>query len=92
MSRLGPLLVKCCAALLPVLALYWSSRLPTISSDERHQLADRFKFSSQPLPEVSGPEQRQVRPVHPSFQHIAGWISAVGAGAACRPGRRPTPE
>jgi hypothetical protein len=82
MSRLAPHCVKLCAALLPVLALYWGARLPTISSEERQQLASRFAFHSEPLPEVAGPEQRFIRPVHPSLDHAAAWISGVGAAAA----------
>jgi hypothetical protein len=82
MSRLAIFSVKCCAGLLPVLAIYWGARLPAISTDERQQLAERFQFDSQPLAEVSGPEQRYIRPVHPSLQHIAAWISAVGASVA----------
>ncbi|MEX2310191.1 MAG: CRTAC1 family protein [Pirellulales bacterium] len=74
--------MKCCAALLPLLAIYWSARLPSVSPDERQQLASRFHFEWSPLPEVAGPEQRFVRPVHPSLDHIAAWISAVGAAVA----------
>jgi hypothetical protein len=82
MSRLAPFCVKFCAALAPVLVLYWATRLPTISADERQQLAERFKFEWEALPEVPGPEQRIVRPVHPNLQHAAAWISAVGAAVA----------
>jgi hypothetical protein len=82
MSRFAPHYVKLCAALLPVLALYWGSRLPTLSPAERQKLAGRFEFHIEPLPEVSGPEQRSIRPVHPSLDHFAAWISGVGAAAA----------
>jgi hypothetical protein len=82
MSRLAPHCVKFCAALVPLLALYSWARLPTVSDDERQQLAKRFQFDWTALPEVSGPEQRIIRPVHPSLQHAAGWISAVGASVA----------
>jgi enediyne biosynthesis protein E4 len=82
MTRLGPFCVKFCAAFVPVFALYWSARLPTIPETERQQLASRFAFKWEALPEVAGPEQRIVRPVHPSLQHAAAWISAVGASVA----------
>jgi hypothetical protein len=82
MSRLAPFCVKFCAAMAPVLVLYWAARLPAISEGERTQLAERFKFEWTALPEVTGPEQRIVRPVHPSLQHAAAWISAVGASVA----------
>jgi hypothetical protein len=82
MTRFGPTCIKYCAALAPVLALYWGSRLPTTSQEERQQLAARFQFAAQPLPEVPGPEVRYIRPVHPSLQHAAAWISSVGASVA----------
>jgi hypothetical protein len=82
MSRLAPYCVKLCAALVPLAALYSWARLPTVSEIERNQLASRFKFESQLLPEVPGPEQRLLRPVHPSLQHFSAWISGVGASVA----------
>jgi len=65
-----------------IFALYLAARLPTISSTERARLAAQFRFVQTPLPVVPGPEIRSVRPVNPSIQHIAGWISTVGAGVA----------
>ena len=62
--------------------LYWFTRLPDISSQERAELAGRFQFKAHELPQVAGAESRQVRPVHPSLQHISAWISAVGAAIA----------
>ncbi len=82
MSRLAPYCVKFCAALVPLVALYSWARLPTISDSERQQLADRFRFEWTALPEVPGPQQRAIRPVHPSLQHAAAWISSVGASVA----------
>jgi hypothetical protein len=63
-------------------ALYLMARLPDIGSAERATLAQRFHFDESVLPVVAGPEIRSVRPVHPSLQHIAAWISGVGAGVA----------
>jgi hypothetical protein len=82
MSRLGPFCVKFCAAAVPVFAVYWSARLPTVPAKERQQLASQFAFEWEGLPEVAGPEPRIVRPVHPSLKHAAAWISAVGASVA----------
>ena len=65
-----------------ICAFYLAARLPTISSTERARLASQFRFVETPLPVVPGPEIRMVRPVNPSIQHIAGWISTVGAGVA----------
>lgn len=74
--------VKRAAACGLICALYLMARLPTISSTERARLASQFRFVETPLPVVPGPEIRMVRPVNPSIQHIAGWISTVGAGVA----------
>ncbi len=65
-----------------ILVLYAAAQSPNISDAERQQLADRFRFSSQTLPEVEGAENREVRPVHPSLERISAWISSVGAAVA----------
>ncbi len=82
MSRFAPHCVKLCAAVVPLCAIFWAARLPTIPPHERQELAARFDFDWQPLPEVDGPERRYVRPVHPSLEHVAAWISSVGASVA----------
>jgi enediyne biosynthesis protein E4 len=82
MSFLPANLVKFVAAVLPLVAIYSMARLPTLPTDERQHLAARYRFHNEVLPEVAGPEQRIVRPVQPSLQPIAGWISAVGAAIA----------
>ncbi len=72
-------------ALALILGLYGFARLPEASESERRELAGRFAFTRAPLPEIPvgrGPERRTVRPVHPSLQSIATWISSVGAGVA----------
>lgn len=70
------------AAVAILCALYMLARLPTIPSSERQALANRFHFDHAVLPVVPGPEVRSVRPVNPSLQHIAAWISSVGAAVA----------
>ena len=62
--------------------LYLLARLPDISSNERARLARQFRFERAPLPLISGPEVRSVRPVNPSLRNIQSWISAVGAAVA----------
>jgi enediyne biosynthesis protein E4 len=74
--------VKRVAACGLIFAFYLAARLPTISRVERARLASQFRFVEMPLPSVPGPEMRSVRPVNPSIQHIAGWISSVGAAVA----------
>lgn len=73
-------------AVLIVAVTYAVATLPEPTSAERNALASRFSFASRPLPEVApqwpGHEPRHVREVHPSYRHIAGWISVVGAGVA----------
>lgn len=65
-----------------IVLLYGFARLPTLAPEERSRLAAQFRFTSAPLPTVSGVTPRTVRPVHPSLQHLAAWISAVGAAVA----------
>ena len=73
-------------AILFIVVTYVLTLPPRLSIAERNELASRFKFSKQQLPEVSanwsGHSQRQIRSVHPSLNHIDGWISSVGAAAA----------
>lgn len=69
------------AVLVILLALYGFTRLPDLSVNQRAALAAQFRFEKVALPAAEGP-RRHVRQVHPSFQRIAGWISATGASVA----------
>lgn len=69
-------------AVLFVLITFGLTRLPQISATERQTLAQNFHFTTTHLPQVAGPENRTIRPVHPSLQRIASWISSVGAAVA----------
>lgn len=69
-------------ALLAIVCLYFLSRQPQISTAERNELAARFNFQEFILPEENAPLSRTLRDVAPSLKHIAGWISATGAGIA----------
>jgi len=66
------------------LAAYGFARLPSVSGDERAALASRFRFERLPLAERPGTGRtaRSRRPVNPGLEHLAGWISTVGAGVA----------
>lgn len=65
-----------------IIALYFLSLPPSLSSTERAALASQFAFTRFTLPEVSGHPVRFYRDVNPSLQHITSWISSVGAGVA----------
>ncbi len=69
-------------AIAVVIIFYGMSRLPQIPDTERAALASGFSFTSAALPEMSGYEYRAIRNVHPDLEHIAGWLSAMGASVA----------
>ncbi len=70
------------AALLIVAGLYLMSRQPRLAAVDRQALAARFRFQRHPLPEMPGYAFHYVRPVHPWFERISNWTSAVGASVA----------
>jgi enediyne biosynthesis protein E4 len=59
---------------------YSMARLPDLPDRDRAALAARFAFTAIEFP-VLGDESRTIREVHPSVDHIAAWISSVGAAA-----------
>ena len=65
-----------------LLILFGATRLPQLSTRERRELAARFAFSSETLPEIAADADRTVRPVHPSLERLSAWISSVGASVA----------
>lgn len=65
-----------------LLVLYSFARLPSVSRDERARLAAGFRFSHLELPMLEGFPAKTIREVHPSYRHVAGWISTVGAAVA----------
>ena len=69
-------------ALLCIVALGRLARQPQVPSQERAELAARFRFTRIPLPDVPGRETRVIRPVHRSLEGISAWISSVGAAVA----------
>lgn len=64
------------------IAFYVLAQQPSLSTAERHKLADTFRFRELPLHEVTGRTPRSHREVNPSLQHIVSWISATGAAVA----------
>lgn len=78
-------LVRLVAIALVTMA-YALARQPVLSNAERAELATRFHFSQQRLPELSsewpGHPAQQIRKVHPSLKGIAAWVSSVGAAVA----------
>lgn len=69
-------------ALALLLPLYGAARLPDVALAERDALTGRFAFTRSSLHEGPGSAARSLRGVSPSLQHIAPWVSAVGAGVA----------
>ena len=73
-------------AALIIIGLFLASRPTTPSSTERGRIASRFRFGKDALPALPGGEPSDVsrnrRSVHPSLEHISGWISSVGAAVS----------
>lgn len=69
-------------AVVVVIGLYVMTRLPSVSAQERVDLAQRFNFRTYPLPELIGYSSQTERPIHPSLQRHSGWTSSVGAAVA----------
>lgn len=65
-----------------VLLLYGLARPAPEDSDEIAALAARFRFTTEALPGVPGPEPRSLRPVSPAYQRIQAWLSSVGGAVA----------
>ncbi len=69
-------------AIVLVFVVYAFARMPKTSESELAKLAEGFRFSTAPLPTLSGETQRTIRDVNPSLRRVAGWISSVGAAVA----------
>ncbi len=70
------------AAVVLILMAYGFARPPILDDDERREMAARFAFERVELVSPPGGEARSIRPVHPHLEHIAAWISSVGAAVA----------
>src|SRR5262245_58023070 len=80
LSRARRWLPRALAVALTVV-LFGFARLPQLSERERQALASHFHFQRQTLGAATT-STRSLRRVHPSVEHIAGWISSVGASVA----------
>ncbi|HEV7681538.1 MAG TPA: CRTAC1 family protein [Pyrinomonadaceae bacterium] len=65
-----------------LVALYLLAQQPRLSTAERNQLADNFRFKRSALYEVPAKSYRTHRIVNPSLQRIESWVSATGASVA----------
>lgn len=45
-------------------------------------LAESYRFEAVPIAAPTALTERDIRPVHPDLEHIAAWISSVGASVA----------
>src|ERR1700677_2447177 len=70
------------AAILLIAAMFALSRQPKLAVADRQSLARQFGFESHQLPEMPGYSFHYVRPVHPWFNRISNWTSAVGAAVS----------
>jgi hypothetical protein len=70
------------AAILLVAGMFAMSRQPSLNVADRQSLAGQFRFESHQLPEMPGYSFHYVRGVHPWFNRISNWTSAVGAAVS----------
>lgn len=64
-----------------LIGTYFLAQLDTLGDEERQKLTSQFSFDKLTLykPET---DPNKIRKVHPQYDHIAGWISSVGAAVA----------
>lgn len=74
--------LKKLVAIAIIISLFFCSRLPSLSAQEREAITSRFQFTRFPLPELAQYPTKVERSVHPSLEGHSGWISAVGASIA----------
>ncbi|HEX3860335.1 MAG TPA: CRTAC1 family protein [Stellaceae bacterium] len=68
------------AVLASAIIAFHMANIPAVA--DLAQVQFPYAFSRHPLPEIAGPERRSFRPMHPDFDHIAAFMSTLGAGAA----------
>jgi len=69
-------------ALALVASVFLIARPPTTSAAEADTLAQSFRFTPMQIAMPPGLPNHTVRKVNQKYQHIAAWISSVGAGIA----------
>ncbi|MEU4642913.1 CRTAC1 family protein [Micromonospora sp. NPDC023814] len=69
-------------ALVLLTGMYVLVRQPEANADERRAMAQPYRFTPMSLPMPGGLPQQSIRRVNGAYQHLAAWISSVGAGVA----------
>lgn len=69
-------------ALALVVSMFFVSRLPSASAEERDAMADGYAFSPMAIALPGGAPQQTIRKVNKRYRNIDAWISSVGAGVA----------
>ncbi|GAA0899608.1 CRTAC1 family protein [Pseudonocardia zijingensis] len=69
-------------AVLVLAGFGWSAQLDRASIGGTQAVQARFAFDRHPIASLPVAGMQHVRDVHPDYQHIESWISAVGAAAA----------
>jgi hypothetical protein len=69
-------------AVLTLTGFAWGAQLDRATIGGTEAVQARFAFDRHPIASVPVAGMQDVREVHPDYQHIEAWISAVGAAAA----------
>ncbi|WP_439382531.1 CRTAC1 family protein [Amycolatopsis lexingtonensis] len=69
-------------ALVLILGLFLVARLPSVSAAEQDQMADKFHFTPMTIALPAATKSQSIRTVNKEYEHIAAWISSVGAAIA----------
>jgi hypothetical protein len=69
-------------ALVLILGLFTVAQLPRVSAAEQDQMASRFAFTPMTIALPPAKKAQSIRTVNKEYEHIAAWISSVGAAIA----------
>ncbi|MFI9008084.1 CRTAC1 family protein [Actinosynnema sp. NPDC053489] len=69
-------------ALVLVAATFLVARLPSVSAEQRQEVAAQFGFTPESIALPGGYTQQTIRQVNQRYQHINAWISSVGSAVA----------
>jgi hypothetical protein len=61
---------------------YFVVSLPTVSAAEQERMASKYSFTPLTIALPAADKQQQIREVNKDYEHIAAWISSVGAAVA----------
>jgi hypothetical protein len=71
------------SAIALIVAMFFAVNLPVAKAAGAGQVAAQYKFDEMPIAMPPGYHPTQtIRQVNPAYQHIAAWISSVGASIA----------